>query len=350
VSPRHGWTPVGLGSALVFVLVTAMAAGCFHHPSQTRLPTEWDVVSADSGALAALVDRTRREGGPERLRAVLHAAADSTRPTLVRLHALSVIPSYLTPGREWRPMERLADTGRFPVHASTDHPDYTASTSIEPILRDSVRVAVLDLARSARDSMVRRAAGSLVRLIGPPLPERRDGVHCGAPADDEDLAGWFRSEAFRPLRSCPELLADLWRRSELDSTALSALYRGTQELRDARLPPVLSDVARDASRPLPVRWAALQAMATLAHPRMFAVSFRSLDTFGDRWCIHWGWHAHHAVQEEGAVPMGPEGRATVVRLLEDQARTNPDARLRSGARHLRQCALQLLKEHPSPAR
>lgn len=340
-------------TSLAYVLVSTVPYGCFHHPpSQPQLGAEWTAVSADSAALASLVARTRQEAGPELLRSVLNTASDSTRPTAVRLHALSAIPSYLIPGSEWGIMELLLDTARYRrrLPSSISHPDYTASSSIEPILRDSVRLAVRALARSPQDSIVGLAARNLSRVIGPPLPERLARVECTGPVRDDDWDDWYRLKAFVPLRSCPELLTDLWLRTGTDSTALAGLYEGTQHLRDRRLPPVLSDVATDGSRPLETRWAALQAMATLAHPRMYTMSFRSLDAFGDAWCTPWGWYAHHAVQEEGPRPLGPEGRGTILRLLEDQAETNPEERLRLGARRLHQCVLQLLEEHPSPAR
>lgn len=52
--------------ALGLVLVPTLTLGCFHQPGRPhQLPAEWTTVPADSSALIALVDRTRREGGPE---------------------------------------------------------------------------------------------------------------------------------------------------------------------------------------------------------------------------------------------------------------------------------------------
>jgi hypothetical protein len=307
----------------------------------------WASASDDPAELEALLGQTLRIGGPEVLRAVMDAAVDERRSTPIRLHALAALLSYVEPGHGWRPFEILLDTTDA-VFGRISHPDYTTASSIEPMLRDSVRAVVKSL-ESDRDPDIRLAAQNLSQVIGPTVRERLERLHCEIPGPGADLEAWYRS-AFVPLRFCVEVITDQWVTPGLDSLQLTALFRGAQHLRDRRIPPALNDVASDASRSVEVRWAALQVLATLGHPRMYAVSLRSLQEFDPDWCIHWGWHAHHAVQEEGVLPLGPEGRELVLEYLQEQATGNRSEQLRSGALELVRCVKQLSREHPTPRR
>ncbi|HEU0051601.1 MAG TPA: hypothetical protein VFQ39_00445, partial [Longimicrobium sp.] len=86
-----------------------------------------------------------------------------------------------------------------------------------------------------------------------------------------------------------------------------------------------------------LRVAAVNALATLADPRLYTLRPR-LEAEA---CIHWGWYAHHAVQEEGVQPLTADARAAVVRVLRRAGRADPNAEVRRSASFLARCIVDL---------
>jgi hypothetical protein len=154
------------------------------------------------------------------------------------------------------------------------------------------------------------------------------------------------SDELRELAECtqsgPPALVLAWRAVPADSAALEQLVRVSAKVRDRRLYAALLAVARDSSRAIPIRVAALDAIAPLLHPALYW--FRTGRSRGDpsRSCSIWGFSSHEAIQEEGAQPMGAGSRREGVATLVGLADESVPKQVGDAARTVARCADSLL--------
>jgi hypothetical protein len=231
-----------------------------------------------------------------------------------------------------------------------DHPSYRASSSIEPILRDSIRAALR--AAAAERGAVGRAAKSHVPDYR--MPERwneeranwcRRSAAAFAPAVRMNAAA-VASDELRKLAECtesgPAALALAWQSAPADTMLLTELVRISAEVRDRRLYAALLAVARDSSRAVPIRVAAVDAIAPQLHPALYWFrTARALSNTGNT-CSSWGWFSHEAVQEEGGDPMGHASRRAGVAELTRLAAEDVPPAVREAASTVARCAERLL--------
>jgi hypothetical protein len=308
----------------------------------------WRTVGADSTDLVPLTYVTGAVGGARLLRSLLRVAADGQRPPLVRLGALASVVPYLEPGDHCA--ARLLDTLRVQSRCWIDHPSYVSSSSIEPLLRDSIRAALRAI--GSEGNAVGRAAGRLG--FGYHESERwsatqadwcrRAGAAFG-PALRTNSSS-IMSDELAELARCPQTgpaaLALAWRAVSADSAVLSRLIWSSAEVRDIRLYRTLLAVARDPKRPLDVRVAAVDAIAPLLHPALYWYQTARAQANQPGGCSVWGWASHEAVQEEGAAPMGPASRRSGVAELRRLGDEQLPPRVRDAARAVARCAAKLL--------
>jgi len=313
----------------------------------------WRTASADTAQLSLLSEATGYMGGAQALRVVVRTLGDRSRPTLVRLAALATIVPYLEPADACA--NRLLDTLReSPLGCSVDHPSYRASSSIEPVLRDSIRAA-LRFAGTERGAIGRAAESLSIYASGPEKLSDSRAMWCRRAG--KAFAAALRmstsplvSDELRGLAECtesgPAALVLAWRAVPADSAALEQLVRISATVRDRRIYYALLAVARDSSRPTPIRVAAVDAISPLLHPALYW--FRSGRNHGDpsRSCSGWGFFSHEAVQEEGAEPMGAGSRRDGVAEMMRLANENVPTELSDAARTVARCAEGLLAARP----
>lgn len=346
-------------------------------PLSLVVAEHWGDVTADSASLAALTRATYSLGGETVLRGVLSTASDPARPYEVRLHALAILVGYMDPGTEHGTLQELRGAGRAALSTcapsevwspgdtlrscaepgrsfvpGTSHPNYRLSSSIEPALRDTIRLSLRRLSEADEDRRIRGAARLLWnRWTGGERWSEHKAEECRARAADSLDLRTAAEDHFWRFKRCEvtggEILARAWRRVPPDTTILLPLLVASQEIRDRRLQRALQEVALDPERPLLVRVAALEALATLAHPKMRTISLRDWDQEGGA-CVNWGWHAHHAVQEEGGVPMGGESREEIREFLYSLAESRHHLRIRREAGLLAECLDDLSGRDPTP--
>ena len=303
----------------------------------------WGTVDPDTVHLSALGSLTGATGGAQLLRTVLGVASDRQRPAIVRVGALDAVRPYLRPGDVCGPS--MLDTLReWHTLCAVDHPSYRASSSIEPFLRDTIHAVVRRVAREP--GAAGRAAAGLMRH--PQAAERWDPVEAAwcrrsaaafAPAVRMSVRA-VASDELRQLAECtesgPAALALAWRAAPADDSLLKELRRLSGRLRDRRVYRQLLAVARDRSRPVRVRVAAVDAIAPLLHPALYWFSTEDAASSPDG-CSIWGFHHHEAVQDEGGQPMGAGSRREGVTELRRLAREVPPPVARA-ARTVARCA------------
>jgi hypothetical protein len=333
---------------------------------QRVIAEHWRTVPADSASLTALRAASREVGGGTIVRAAIDAARSPDRPFEVRFAALMLLDHAVRPrsgvpedelrrvadapdpvcepSPAWAPGDTLRvchDLTRAMVFGFVSHPDYDLASSIEPPLRDTIRAVLRTLADSDPDRRIQRITGPLASAAGQaddplglrpcPMPAGESGACRGSPLPPAAL----RWTTIGP------------------GASLDTLLRGSQEVRDRRLQALLKKVALDRSRPSLVRRAAMEALATLAHPMMKTLDLRAWEKL-DPWgreasdCVSWGWHAHHAVQSEGAVSMRPGSRFDVAVFLERIGRSKEAPEIRKQGARLAQCLWSLFPQHPTP--
>jgi len=86
-----------------------------------------------------------------------------------------------------------------------------------------------------------------------------------AGATDTGRSGWLFTQIVRCAEG-PNVIAARWRAAHDRSEDLKQLLIWNQQLRDQRIAEAAIGVARDASRPIPVRLTALQALVTYFDP------------------------------------------------------------------------------------
>jgi hypothetical protein len=91
-----------------------------------------------------------------------------------------------------------------------------------------------------------------------------------------------------------------------------------------------------------VRVAAVDAIAPLLHPALFWYQTARARSNGSGGCSVWGWASHEAVQEEGAVPMGPASRRAGIAELRSLSEEKLPPRVQEAARAVAVCAERLL--------
>jgi hypothetical protein len=300
------------------------------------------------------------------LRVLFEVAEDETRDPRIRVAAISEIADYATPSagvstayaEAYRESQARAARPR-PVPQATlpsvgadglsitvvaipgdslrtrremivDHPNYSRSGSIDPVLRDTIRARLARIARTTGDPALRDVAVEALEEAGgfggPGCAERIGTVSgtCDDPVDG---------------------LVSAWSVATGDSARLGALLWDSQRLSDRRLIPMLERVARDPGRPAAQREAAMSVLATLANPIMNTLRQRSEP--GAR-CINWGWHTHPAIQLPGREPITSEDRRSISRTLRDLSRLPGGGSLVWQARFLANCLTTVAVEHPFP--
>jgi hypothetical protein len=313
----------------------------------------WRTVGADMAELASLRNSTVRIGGVRPLRAVLRRLEDRRSPALVRLAAISAAVVYLA--RSDQCGSGLLDTLRAPEwNCMVMHPMNPVAFSIEPIFRDSIRARLRDAA--SEGGAVGRAAESFMSNSREPVPERwsdkraewcRRSAAAFAPALRMD-ARVLASREFWELTWCtesgPPMLALAWRHVQDSGRTLMAFVRMTTIVRDRRLYSSLFAVARDSSRPIEVRIASVDAIASLLHPslRLFTAGDRRVNP--TKSCS--GLLFDETVQEEGGDPMGPGSRRIGVVELARLAEEDLPRPVADAARVLADCARTLLEVGP----
>jgi hypothetical protein len=311
----------------------------------------WREARPDTIELLTLVRNTGIEGAAPALRMVLQTLTDRRRATTVRLAAIAALGAYLEPANVCA--GHVFDTLQTQRRACyTSHPSYGPASSIEPILRDSIRARLTRV--TAEPGAVGRIAAEV--LADDATPDRWN----------ETRADWCRraGAAFAPalrmtgrllvneeldaLAHCtetgPPALALAWRTVGDDSATLSRLVRMSAPVRDRRLYGALLAVARDSTRPVAVRVAAVDAVAPLLHPALYW--FTSSAAGARSSCSAWGYVSHEAVQEEGSDPMGVRSRRAGVADLLALARGKAPSPVADAARIVAQCARRLLDASP----
>lgn len=140
----------------------------------------WRTIGTDTTQLLALAYVTVNAGGARPLRTLLQTLTERERPAMVRLAALVALVPYLDPADICA--GRLLDTLRAPSTGCwATHPSYHASSSIEPLLRDSIRARLREAA--SEPGAVGRAAAGLSSEWS--LPERWS----------DERAAWCRRSA-----------------------------------------------------------------------------------------------------------------------------------------------------------
>jgi hypothetical protein len=322
-------------------------------PDDSTIDEHWRTAKADAGELASLWSVTGLVGGARPLRAVLRRLTDARSPTLVRLAALAVLPMYLDPTRVCR-VPQLDTLWTPDSGCRIENASFRASSSIEPILRDSIRARVHDVA--SESGAVGRAANALMAQW--PKLERWSETHAAwcrrtgaafGPALRMNASALASSE-FRELAECtesgPAAVAIAWREGRLnDPKVRLSFVRLTAGVRDRRVYSALLAVARDPARTTDDRVAAIDAMGTLLHPALVWWTTADRRANPQSSCPPFGSGFWEAVQEEGGDPMGPGSRRTGAEELGRLAGENVPPPVSDAARVVAGCARELLRTH-----
>ena len=328
----------------------------------------WRLAPADPDSLRSLVRATEGRAGPAALRVLLATLTDPDRPPVIRLYALIGVNAYINPGflglgsgvcGEDAVLDTLQVPGERVTCGRSSHPNYYPSSSIEPALRDSIRIALRSVAD--RGGGVGRST-EYVLSRGTDGAERwdsRTALRCGhlgraaAAALEMDAVAAILSSDFSALARCsengPPALLMAWRVAPDSDSLLAKLARESAAVRDRRVFDVLLEVSFDRTRPKSVRLAAVSALAPHLHPRLYLYGRNMSALFDPRTCMFRGWHLDHAVQEVGPWPLGANARREGIAALRGLASRERDETLRSEARLVAECAERFLNVSPSPA-
>ena len=322
--------------------------GC-EPPHDSVIVGLWRAIGSDTSALTALVHLTTRTGGPRLLHTVLGIASDAQRAPLVRIAALAAVVPYVRPN-DICATSALDTLRPAPNMCAVDHPSYDASSSIEPLLRDSIWATLAPLREE------RGVVGRAAKWLGPSwLASERwneeDAAWCRrssaafGPALRMSQAVFLSDELYK-LATCsnsgPPALLLAWQAAPPDSVVLSHLVRMSATVRDARVYRALLATARDPARPVAVRVAAVDAIAPLLHPALYWYQTASAHAHSPDGCSIWGWASHEAVQEEGPVPMGHASRRGGVAELRRLSAEDVPPPVREAAQSVAKCAASLL--------
>lgn len=206
---------------------------------ESSLARGWAAAGSDSAAVDRLYQATVRTGGPELFGAVLAAARDPHRPTVVRVYALSALQAYAIPDRGSHPSEFFWAARDAGIRCETSRAwapgdtllacmrgitiiDYAllttpppAALTVDPARRDSIVAVARAIARGGR-SPVAGAGDLLLWLLNVPRPVTRA----------------------RPVDDCPEAGGVVF----LARGAAERVYR----LEEVSQPPVLENACRVA--------------------------------------------------------------------------------------------------------
>ncbi len=166
-------------------------------------------------------------------------------------------------------------------------------------------------------------------------------------------AALLASHELNGLAGCtesgPAALSLAWQSAPADTMLLPHLVNISGEVRDRRLYATLLAVARDSSRAVPVRVAAIDAIAPLLHPALYWFrTARALANTANS-CSAWGFFSHEAVQEEGAEPMGVGSPRAGVAEVSRLAREDVPPPVREAALTVARCAENLLDQRAPEA-
>jgi len=317
----------------------------------------WRTARPDSAELSSLWVATRSVGGARPLQAVLRRLSDRRSPTLVRLAAIAVLPLYLDPRNVCR-VPQLDTLWTPDLHCHVENAAFWVSTSIEPILRDSIRARVRAVALEG--GAVGRAADSLMTLSA--KLERWNDTQASwcrrtaatfGPALRINATAVLASSEFRELIGCtesgPAAVALAWRGARPDTLMLLLLTRMSSDVRDRRTYNALLAVARDSARAIDDRVAAVDAIGALLHPRLQWFTARDRRNNPQTACPPWLLGTWEAVQEEGGEPMGPGSRRAGAQEIFRLAGEKVPPEVSEAARIVARCALQLLDlREPDP--
>jgi hypothetical protein len=313
-----------------------------------RLPALWDSVPADERAISPLYNATLWAGeGPALFHRLVAIAADLSRPHTVRAHVLAVLMPFFQPASVVTP-EAFSDTVRRAVLGTSSHASYRASSSIRPADKDSARRT---LRRAQSSTTDRRQWHSINRFLWhsnfgldrwDPEAARRCEALVEASKNDalltmRDETTMSAYELARCTKDGPAVLAGAWMRVTEDSASLQLLLSLSQTLRDRRIVGAALTTAADQTRPEAVRFAALHTLATLADPAMYSMSTHTWARNPSQCYGWWGWHHHHAVQEDGAEPLPEDAAVRIRSSLREIGNADHAPRVRRLAHLLARC-------------
>lgn len=321
-----------------------------------RMVAQWKSAPMDPAQLSQLIATTNTVGGVSILRTVLDLLGDPGTAPVVRVAALAAIDTYMDPGNYCRVRAMDSTQWNAGTYCGVDHPIYAASSSIEPIIRDTIMARVRKVATGS--GWVARVADDFGgRWEAYERTNQYIREQC-LRAQNElipfafGVATGFPSKPLADLAACPDagppVVAGAWRAAR-DSTIALQVLEVTGRIADRRIADAAFEVARDETRAPSVRIMAIDGIARVLHPAFDQYRSAKARENASHPCTVWGWATHEDIQVGGGEPLRNDTRAEVQARLASLARTTKPASVADAAKFTADCAQRFLHERPLQA-